>query len=174
MSKRPESTSLTRAVSRSTRIRKTRITGVGLPWKTVSPIADSNLPAFCIVDKVAQDPNCGLFAIFDGHGGRQVSDHCADRFPIEIRKEMQKGPSDVCTVLTTVFAKIDNELRLVDSDGCGSTACVTVVRKEGAHLVLYVANIGDTRCVLSKSGIAERLSIDDRCDNPDEVTRIKA
>jgi len=76
--------------------------------------------------------------------------------------------------LTTVFAKIDNELRLVDSDGCGSTACVAVVRKEGVHSVLYVANIGDTRCVLSKSGIAERLSIDDRCDNLDEVTRIKA
>ena len=166
--------SLTRAVLRSTPIKRTRITGVDLQWKTVSPIADLNLPAFCIVDKVAQDSNCGLFAIFDGHGGRQVSDHCAERFPIEIRKEMQKGPSDVCTVLTSVFAKIDNELRLVDSDGCGSTACVALVRKEGAHSVLYVANIGDTRCVLSKSGNAERLSIDHRCDNPDEVTRIRA
>ena len=46
---------------------------------------------------------------------------------------MAKGPSDVCNVLNTVFGKIDNELRLVDSDGCGSTACVAVVRKEGAH-----------------------------------------
>jgi serine/threonine protein phosphatase PrpC len=72
-------------------------------------------------------------------------------------------------VLNTVFAKIDNELRLLDSDGCGSTACVAVTRKEGAHQILYVANIGDTRCVLSKGGQAERLSIDDRCDNPDEI-----
>lgn len=74
-----------------------------------------------------------MFAIFDGHGGKQVSDHCADRFPVEIRKEMAKGPSDVCSVLTSVFAKIDNELRLVDADGCGSTACVAMVRKEGVH-----------------------------------------
>jgi serine/threonine protein phosphatase PrpC len=28
--------------------------------------------------------------------------------------------------------------------------------------------------VLSKGGVAERLSIDDRCDNPDEIARIKS
>jgi serine/threonine protein phosphatase PrpC len=65
-------------------------------------------------------------------------------------------------------AQIDKELRLVDSDGCGSTACVCIVRKEGGHNVLYVANIGDTRAVLSKGGQAERMSIDDKCDNVDE------
>lgn len=70
--------------------------------------------------------------------------------------------------------QIDDELRLIDADGCGSTACVCVVRREGAHNVLYVANIGDTRAILSKSGTAERLSIDDKCDNPDEVARIKS
>jgi serine/threonine protein phosphatase PrpC len=48
------------------------------------------------------------------------------------------------------------------------------VRREGAHSVLYVANIGDTRAVLSKSNNAERVSIDDKCDNPDEVARIKS
>ena len=49
-----------------------------------------------------------------------------------------------------------------------------VVRKEGQHNVLYVANIGDTRAVLSKSGQAERMSVDDKCDNIDEKTRIKS
>lgn len=42
----------------------------------------------CIVDKMGGDNSCGLFAIFDGHGGKQVSDHCADRFPAELRKEL--------------------------------------------------------------------------------------
>ena len=64
--------------------------------------------------------------------------------------------------------QIDKELRLIDADGCGSTACVAIVRKEGVHSVLYVANIGDTRAVLSNSGTAERMSIDDKCDNIDE------
>ena len=40
----------------------------------------------CIVDKIGNDATCGLFCIFDGHGGRQVSDHCAERFPDLIRK----------------------------------------------------------------------------------------
>jgi len=36
-----------------------------------------------------------------------------------------------------------------------------------------VANVGDTRAVLCKSGTAERLSIDDKCDNPEENSRVK-
>jgi len=61
--------------------------------------------------------------------------------------------------------QINDELRLIDADGCGSTACVAIVRREGVHNVLYVANIGDTRAVLSKSGQADRMSVDDKCDN---------
>ena len=38
---------------------------------------------------------------------------------------------------------------------------------------MYVANVGDTRAVLSKSGQAERMSVDDKCDNIDEQIRIK-
>ena len=37
-----------------------------------------------------------------------------------------------------------------------------------------MANIGDSRCVLSKSGKAERMSVEHKCDNADEVARIKA
>jgi len=48
-----------------------------------------------------------------------------------------------------------------------------MVRREGLHNVLYIANVGDTRAVLSKSGQAERMSVDDKCDNIDEQIRIK-
>ena len=71
-------------------------------WKTVSRVisksADNRcLVANCIVDKVVpNDPSSGLFSIFDGHGGRQVSDYCAERFPLEIRKELMKNPADLC------------------------------------------------------------------------------
>lgn len=93
---------------------------------------------------------------------------------MEIKKELAKNPADLTQTLLDVFAKVNNELRLLDSDGCGSTACVTIVRKEGANNVLYVANIGDSRAVLSKSGQAERMSIDDKCDNAEENARIKS
>jgi len=39
---------------------------------------------------VAGDPTCGLFGVFDGHGGKHVAEHCAEMFPLEMRKEMQK------------------------------------------------------------------------------------
>lgn len=107
----------------------------------------------CMVDKISpSDPSSGLFCIFDGHGGRQVSDYCAERFPLEMKRELAKNPADLTQSLLDVFAKVNNELRLLDSDGCGSTAAVCVVRKEGPSNVLYVANVGDSRAVLSKSG----------------------
>ena len=54
----------------------------------------------------------------------------------------------------------------MDADHCGSTACVAVVRREINHNVLYVANVGDTRAVLSKSDSPERLSKDHKASDP--------
>ena len=54
------------------------------------------LIAHSIIDKIVpNDPSSGLFAIFDGHGGRQVSDYCMERFPIEMKKELVKNPADL-------------------------------------------------------------------------------
>ena len=53
----------------------------------------------------------------------------------------------------------------MDSDHCGSTACVAVIRKEINHNVVYVANAGDTRAVLCKNGQAERLSKDHKASD---------
>jgi serine/threonine protein phosphatase PrpC len=55
---------------------------------------------------------------------------------------------------------------MLDSDHCGSTAVVAIVRREINHNVLYVANAGDSRAVLSKNGTAERLSIDHKASDP--------
>jgi len=39
--------------------------------------------------------------------------------------------------------------------------------------VLYVANLGDTRCVMSKNGLAERMSYDHRGTDPSEIERVR-
>lgn len=49
-----------------------------------------------IKDKLGGDSTCGLFAVFDGHGGKQVADHCAERLPEELKKEVMKTPGDLC------------------------------------------------------------------------------
>jgi hypothetical protein len=51
-------------------ILKTEIAGSDLEWKTVSQIVYNLFLAHSIVDKIGNDPSCGLFSIFDGHGGR--------------------------------------------------------------------------------------------------------
>jgi serine/threonine protein phosphatase PrpC len=51
---------------------------------------------------------------------------------------------------------------------------VVVVRQEMGNKVLYVANLGDTRAVMSKNGVAERMSYDHRGTDEAEVERVRS
>lgn len=43
---------------------------------------------------------------------------------------------------------------------------------ESGHKVLYIANVGDTRAVLSRNGVEERLSVDHKVADKSEHDRI--
>jgi serine/threonine protein phosphatase PrpC len=81
-------------------------------WKTVSSNLIYNLfLAHVCMDKMANDPTCGLFCIFDGHGGRQVSDHCAERVPMEFRKELLKKPQDLNKAILDVYDRVRKQYK---------------------------------------------------------------
>lgn len=63
---------------------------------------------------------------------------------------------------------------MLDADHCGSTAVVAIIRHEAPNNVLYVGNVGDTRATLSKNGTAERLSVDHKATDPQEIARVKS
>lgn len=70
-------------------------------WEVITNIA------YCVKDRLCNDPNCGLFAVFDGHGGRHVADHVAERLPEEMRKEMTKNPTgDLSQAIESVFLRV--------------------------------------------------------------------
>ena len=83
---------------------KIRISDSDLQWKIVRYKSFITYTlAYCARDKFGNDPNCGFFAVYDGHGGRQVADHCAERVADEMRKEIVKTSGDLCIAIDAVF-----------------------------------------------------------------------
>lgn len=62
-----------------------------------------------------------------------------------------------------------NEEMMLDSIGC--TANVVLVDRKRRKL--FVANAGDSRCVLGKAGAAVEMSVDHKPENPTEIERIE-
>ena len=50
----------------------------------------------------------------------------------------------------------------------GCTSCVAIITKQE----VYVANAGDTRCVIATKGVAKDLSVDHKPDLDSEKNRI--
>jgi serine/threonine protein phosphatase PrpC len=113
-----------------------------------------------------------LFAVFDGHGGLEVSKFCAKHLPdvVEQNKAFQRG--DYERALEEAFFELDRLMttedgektlqnitiehgmqpfdsqssKVSDSVGCTANVALLVGKK------LYVANAGDSRAALSRAG----------------------
>ena len=81
--------------------------------------------------------------------------------------ELLAEPEELSGPLEAVYHRLDEDFKTIDQ--CGSTACTAVVRKEGGERVLYVANVGDSRAVLSSDGKAVRMSYDHNCEDESEI-----
>ena len=148
---------------------------------------------YCCIDQFGGFSKQGYFGVFDGHGGKEISEYCANRmhevtqihtiqvFLKLLKDESWKGP-EKC--LEEAFSKvihaqrqpnlqIDGEVKLLDSENSGTTACVAFLTIETKERVFYVANVGDTRAVLVTATGVERLSYDHRANDAAEMDRVK-
>lgn len=124
------------------------------------------------------DPNSGVFAVLDGHGGTVAallgSKLLEERLLAHVRQTQTQKVSREES-LKELFLQTDAELRqrLPAEDRSGSTVVAAIVTKERHEYAVQVAHSGDSRAVLSKNGTLI-CSEDHKPGRPDEVQRIQA
>jgi len=129
-----------------------------------------------IIWGLQDDPDVCLFGVFDGHGeyGHEVAQFVIETLPKTLAG--QKLKDDPVTAITAGTLACAEELKkrrdTIDYSFSGTTAVFGVKIKE----TMYVANAGDSRCVLARqsggSVQAVPLSEDNKPDQPAERQRI--
>eukprot|EP00878_Enallax_costatus_P013420 GHUV01014034.1.p1 GENE.GHUV01014034.1~~GHUV01014034.1.p1 ORF type:complete len:277 (+),score=54.61 GHUV01014034.1:429-1259(+) len=113
----------------------------------------------------------GLFGVFDGHGGPHAADYVCSNLFINLLRH-SKFNSDITSALVESFEHTDSQYLKQSSsnskdDGCTAVTAVVVGDR------LLVANVGDSRAVLSRKGKAVPMSVDHKPNTREERTRIE-
>lgn len=128
--------------------------------------------------------HCSLFAVYDGHGGRDCVEFVRHNLHLMIVESLNANGGldksshvhgDVFEGLEAGFRDTDSHfLRSVEKEKtcseCGSTAVVVLII--GGWL--WCANVGDSRALLCRGGKAIQLSLDHKPNREDELARIQA
>ncbi|XP_073055443.1 probable protein phosphatase 2C 59 isoform X2 [Primulina eburnea] len=106
----------------------------------------------------------GLFGVFDGHGGARAAEYVKQNlFSYLIRHP--KFISDTKSAIDSEFLKSEKN----QNRDAGSTASTAILVGDR----LLVANVGDSRAVISRGGKAIAVSRDHKPDQTDERQRIE-
>ncbi|KAJ4705870.1 Protein phosphatase 2C family protein [Melia azedarach] len=112
-----------------------------------------------------------MFGIFDGHGGSRAAEYLKEHLFENLLKH-PKFMTDTKLAISETYQQTDVDFLESERDTYrddGSTASTAVL--VGNHL--YVANVGDSRTVISKAGKAIPLSEDHKPNRSDERKRIE-
>ncbi|OMO99628.1 phosphatase 2C (PP2C)-like protein [Corchorus capsularis] len=112
-----------------------------------------------------------MFGIFDGHGGSRAAEYLKQHLFENLMKHPQ-FMTDTKLAITETYQQTDADFLDSERDSYrddGSTASTAVL--VGNHL--YVANVGDSRTIISKAGKAIPLSEDHKPNRSDERKRIE-
>ncbi len=122
------------------------------------------------------EETAGFFGLFEGHRSGWAAASAASTYLHEILQEQIKtasSPLQMAQCFESAFAKMDGNLKSIAYDR-GTSASTCLVRKFDGRTVLHFANVGDTRVILCRSGMALRLTLDHTTSNERERTRVQA
>jgi len=127
---------------------------------------DYNEDRFVILKQLPEDPSSSFFAIYDGHGGTAASTFCQKHLHENLTSQPSYATNKTLALIDAY--KYTDKKFLKKLEDCGSTAVCCLLINDGKTERLYVANAGDSRCVLSSGGKAVALSEDHKPGNPKE------
>mmetsp|Transcript_71003 Transcript_71003/g.219500 ORF Transcript_71003/g.219500 Transcript_71003/m.219500 type:complete len:395 (+) Transcript_71003:63-1247(+) len=141
----------------------------------------------CVPSLEGRQEELGLFAVFDGHGGAEVSAQAAERLVGKLgprlAKEEAQGPA-----LRQAILDLEDDLRRVGASGqaqaaaagcregsgrfdfVGCTAVVSLLSRKSVTVV----NVGDSRVLKCRRGECVPLTRDHKPESPRERRRIEA
>lgn len=130
----------------------------------------------CIDKFLPNEETSGFFAVYDGHGGRGIVDYLKTGLERNVKEELQyeRDTRGVEECLVSAFLMSDIETARDNLLVSGSTAAVCLILREKGERMLYSANVGDTRAVLSSGGAAVRVTFDHKASEQEEIKRIEA
>lgn len=116
--------------------------------------------------------NINLFAVFDGHGGKFVSNYLKNNLPKFFTDKRVKYPLSK-KYLINVYDHLQTSLKNHNfSYSSGSTGLVAIQFKHNNDNYLNVINNGDSRCILCRDNFAMPLTKDHKPNWPEEHHRI--
>ena len=115
--------------------------------------------------------NMSLFAVFDGHGGKEVAEYLSKNFNSQLLEEILKNSNKTFPeILKQTVLDIDEKIKtLKNADKTGSTGTIVVIDNNK----IYCANVGDSKCYYINNEKSEQLTEDHNCKNQKEVAFVK-
>ncbi|OMJ28255.1 Protein phosphatase 2C-like protein [Smittium culicis] len=115
-------------------------------------------------------------AIFDGHSGKTAAEWCGNNFHLVLQELLTENPDlPIEQVINNTFVKVDNYFSTLERCRSGCTAVTALLIPSPQNIPsfdLYVANVGDARCVYSNNLETIRLTYDHKGDDQFEANRI--
>ena len=125
----------------------------------------------CIKINIIEKENhkISLFAIFDGHGGKLVSEYLYNNYEKTLISILEKNNYNIEKSIKESFKEIDNNLeKIPNTKTIGSTATIILIDNN----ILYCANVGDSvSYYISKDKIIKLTNLHN-CKNKNEVERV--